>query len=435
MTPFNKNIISKRRSDLALAWATTLEDNDAVLICCGEPISKPGGLDQNYYFLPHPAYFWMSGKQRDSGIVLYSKKNGWIDFLKPVTTSEMVWEGAQDEACVSHDYESLDSLVSFLNTQNFYKVFILGQPSVTISKLEKNSDLVFRNRLSKEMDFTRRIKDEAEVELILEAARIANRGYQHIKKLIAPGVSEKMIQIEFESEIQRNGAHKVPYDTIVGAGSRSGILHAIPTMNKIKTGDLVLVDAGADLFDYCVDITRVFPASGIFSEQQQSIYAIVLEAQRKAIALARHGVDWKDVHYKSAGVIADGLKHLNILKGEVDSILGSGAISVFYPHGVGHLVGLRVRDTGCEENKLPQKYCGVTLRVDLKIQEHYILTVEPGCYFIPALFNDQKIRTQYKDLINWSELEKWKDFGGVRIEDDILITKSDPRNLTEIVAK
>ncbi len=433
MAPFERNIISNRRDNLARNWSESLQDNDSVLICCGEHLPKPGGLDQTYYFLPHPAYFWITGKQRVSGIALYSKKRGWIDFVKPVNSAEMVWEGSKFEA--DGECESLESLDSFLASQNFHRVFILGQPSLNTLKLEKNCDAAARAQLCAKIDFTRRIKDESEVELILKAALIANKGYEKIKKLIQPGISEREIQIEFEAEIQRNGAHRVPYDTIVGTGTRSAVLHAIPTNNKIEKGDLVLIDAGADLYDYCVDITRVFPADGSFSTQQAAIYAMVLEAQRRAIAISRPGIDWRNVHRESAWVIADGLRQLNIMKGDIDSILESGAISVFYPHGVGHLVGLRVRDTGCEENKSPQKYCGVTLKVDLKIQEHFILTVEPGCYFIEALIEDQKIRNQYKDFINWSEVERWKDFGGVRIEDDILITKSAPKNLTEVVLK
>lgn len=279
------------------------------------------------------------------------------------------------------------------------------------------------------------IKDDSEVNLIAEAANIANKGYERIQSFIQPGVTEKDIQIEFEAEIQRYGAHKIPYDTIVGSGVNSAILHASPTTKKILKDELVLIDAGADIYDYCVDITRVFPASGCFSARQQEVYNIVIESQKRAINICKPNTAWHEVHRESARVIADGLKQLKILKGNTDSILESGAISVFYPHGVGHLVGLRVRDTGHEENQQPQKYCGVALRVDLKIQENFILTVEPGCYFIPSLIGEASTNLKYKDFIDWSEVDKWKDFGGIRIEDDILITKSSPRVLTDAIKK
>ncbi len=285
------------------------------------------------------------------------------------------------------------------------------------------------------MDQTRRIKDAEEVALIESIASLAQRGYQKLKGFIRPGVSEREIQIEYESEVLRAGAHSLPYDTIVGAGTNAAILHAIPTSKRIADGELVLIDAGADVFDYCVDITRVFPANGNFSPQQSEIYSLVKEAQRKAIEHCRIGNEWHQVHAAAARVIADGLRKLKILNGEVDGLLETGAISVFFPHGVGHLVGLRVRDTGQEENLQPKHYYGVRIRVDLKLEENHLVTAEPGCYFIEALLSDSETRAKYKDQVNWTEAERWKSFGGVRIEDDVLITKTEPRVLTAIVEK
>jgi Xaa-Pro aminopeptidase len=126
---------------------------------------------------------------------------------------------------------------------------------------------------------------------------------------------------------------------------------------------------------------------------------------------------------------------MNVMKGSVDSILETGAIAVFYPHGVGHLVGLRVRDTGHEENVNPKTYSGARIRVDLTLQENILITVEPGCYFIKTLINDKTNREKHKDFINWAETEKWLNIGGVRLEDDILITASGNSNLTAVVAK
>jgi Xaa-Pro aminopeptidase len=136
------------------------------------------------------------------------------------------------------------------------------------------------------------------------------------------------------------------------------------------------------------------------------------------------------VHEASARAIAEGLHDLNILLLPPEEALSTGAIGVFFPHGVGHLVGLRVRDVGCEENRNPKKYFGAFLRVDLDLEEGHMLTVEPGCYFIPALIDDPQIRTTHKQHLNWSELDKWRGFGGVRIEDDIVIRSKGPEILT-----
>ena len=221
---------------------------------------------------------------------------------------------------------------------------------------------------------------------------------------------------------------------MIGSGVNAAILHASPTAKVIEQNDLVLIDAGVDLYDYCVDITRVFPASGTFSSQGKMLYDLVKNAHAAGIENAIVGKDWHNIHKLTAKIIAEGLKSFGILKCDADTALESEAIALFYPHGVGHLVGLRVRDTGSPENLSPKKYCGAYLRVDLKLQENLTLTVEPGCYFIPALLNHPDRRKKFADLINWSEAEKWIPVGGVRVEDDILIQKNGPpRVLTQVV--
>jgi Xaa-Pro aminopeptidase len=322
-----------------------------------------------------------------------------------------------------------------LKSHNFSQVYKIGQLPFGDEGLLSESGRDTLEQIHIKVNALRRIKDEHEIQMILQIADMANAGYKKIKSFIRPGVTEREIQIEYEAEVYRHGAQTMPYGTIVGSGINSAVLHAVPTAKKVEQGDMVLIDAGADVFDYCVDITRVLPASGQFSPMQKSLYDIVKKAQDKVFEKSRIGTQWHDVHIASARVIAEGLKSLNIITGEIDSVLETGAISVFYPHGVGHLVGLRVRDVGCPENKNPKKYCGANLRVDLELKENFLITAEPGCYFIKALIDDAENRTNFKDFINWTEVEKWKGIGGVRIEDDILITQGAPRNLTAVVEK
>lgn len=202
----------------------------------------------------------------------------------------------------------------------------------------------------------------------------------------------------------------------------------------VEKGELVLIDAGADIEDYCVDITRCYPTNGKFSEKQQAIYDTVLKAQEKCISMCTPGTEWSEVHNTAGRIMAQGLKDFNILNCSADEALETGAISVFFPHGVGHLVGLRVRDVGGVANKPVQKFNGVNLRVNFPLQENYLVTVEPGLYFVKALIENPEIRSKHKDSINWNEVEKWRSVGGVRIEDDILVGKT-PTNLTDCVKK
>jgi Xaa-Pro aminopeptidase len=343
----------------------------------------------------------------------------------------MLWEGG------SGKLEGLDiaELASWLEKQKPTRLFPLGQPSAIWLNYEGVADAGPLARLQEQLNKARRIKDPAEAQLVRELAGIANAGYTRLQNFIKAGVSERQIQIEYEKEVLKAGSEKFPYDTIVGAGRNAAILHAIPTSRVVQKGDLVLIDAGADIQDYCVDITRVFAANGSFSQQQKVIYELVAKAQQESIQKARPGVEWHDVHRAAARTLADGLKGLNLMRGNTEDLLESGAISVFFPHGVGHMVGQRVRDVGGDATKPLRSCCGVRVRVDLPLEENFMMTVEPGLYFVPAILDDSSYRSRYKEQVNWSEVEKWRDFGGIRIEDDVLIKSPGAEVLTAVVEK
>ncbi len=417
---FSITAISERKRRSAQALSSVLKDEDTVLVYSGTPIHKPGGFDQTYTFLPHPDYFWLTGSRRAYGVSAFTKAEGWQDFILPVTREELIWEGGAEVV----PGKDLADFSPWLEKRNPSRVFILGRDGNEEYQLIQET----YNR-------ERRKKDSEEVELVRRLASIANAGYLKVRSSIRPGISERQIQLDYETAVLQAGSEKLPYDSIVGTGSNSAILHAIPTTRIVKEGEHVLIDAGADIHDYCVDITRIFPASGQKSTQLKNIYDIVLKAQMESIAMCVPGTDWKDVHLKSAKVMAQGLVDLNILKISADEALHTNAISVFFPHGVGHMVGLRVRDVGGPYNPNPKKYAGARLRVDMQLEENHLMTVEPGLYFIAALLHDAETRRTYGDQINWLEAEKWLSFGGVRLEDDILVTSKGAINLTEVVEK
>lgn len=432
MSIFPAEVIERRKTSVANALNNILKNDECLLVLCGAPLQSPGGLDQTYDFLPHPTYFWLTGMRAPHGVSFYSKAEGWIDFVRLPTREEKFWDGAKDEGIIGQDLSRLSDLLA---RHKFSQIYKIGQLSINDAAWTSAAGSESLERIHLEVNALRRIKDEHEVALILQVADIANKGYQKFRSVLTPGISENELRIEYEAEIQRHGAHGVPYSTIIGTGTNAAVLHAIPTQRKVAADDMILIDAGAQVYDYCVDITRVYPATGSFSSQQQNLYDLVKSMQNKALERCQIGTQWRDVHRTTAAVLAEGFKDLGLMKGDIEEILNTGAISVFYPHGVGHLVGLRVRDVGMPENKNPQKYCGANLRIDLPLKENFIITVEPGCYFIAPLLDDAENRSKYKDFINWNEVEKWKNVGGVRIEDDVLITPQGPRNLTAVVDK
>ncbi len=426
---FDDKTITERRKRAEAKLNPVLKQGDLILIFSGEPVQRPGGHDQTYDFLPHPEYFWISGLRRSHGIVAYSKDSGWTDFVMPVSLLEKLWEGAVEQEFGGKPVAEFES---WLAKQRAEKVFVFGQPNEKERKLCNASEERW-NALQEALNSARRPKDAAEIKLIKGCAKAANEGYKRIAKFIRAGVSEREIQIEFETAVLKAGAEKFPYGSIVGSGINSAVLHAVPTARVVKKGELVLIDAGADIHDYCVDITRVFSA-GKMSAQQKEIYALVASAQKAAIKKCTPGTEWYEVHEASARVIAEGLKELGIFQSSVDSVLESGAVSVFFPHGVGHMVGQRVRDVGGVVGKEVKKYCGVRLRVDLPLEEGFVMTAEPGVYFVPALLDLPENRAQFGEHINWREADKWRKFGGVRIEDDVLV-KAKPEVLTAVVKK
>jgi Xaa-Pro aminopeptidase len=207
----------------------------------------------------------------------------------------------------------------------------------------------------------------------------------------------------------------------------------------MKDGDLALLDSGAEsLLHYASDITRAFPVSGKFTQRQKDIYNIVLDSQLKAIEAIKPEVSFKDIHLQTAKIIAGGLKELCLMKGNVDDAVAQGAHALFYPHGLGHMLGLDVHDmeglgegfVGYDESVQRSDQFGLAyLRLAKKLHPGFVITVEPGIYFIPQLYKNWKTENKLAEFINYDKVGEYMDFGGIRIEDDVLVTETGNRVL------
>jgi Xaa-Pro aminopeptidase len=217
------------------------------------------------------------------------------------------------------------------------------------------------------------------------------------------------------------------------------ILHNTSYINQLKKGQLLLVDAGAENeLHYASDITRTTPVGGKFNQQQKEIYELVLKTLNQSIELLKPGVTYKEVHIFAAKIITAGLIDLGLMRGDVDSIVESGAHALFFPHGLGHMLGLDVHDmedlgednVGYGEGIERSTQFGTGfLRLARELKPGFVLTVEPGIYFIPMLIEKWKTENKFKKTINYSKLDEYKNFGGIRIEDNILITTESNRIL------
>ena len=217
------------------------------------------------------------------------------------------------------------------------------------------------------------------------------------------------------------------------------ILHGAPKMNYLEAGRLLLVDAGAETVNnYCSDHTRTTPVSGKFTRRQKEIYTIVEQAHDLAMQQAKPGVRYYDVHMDVCRHITDGLKELGLMKGDTEEAVQAGAHALFLPHGLGHMMGLDVHDmedlgqtyVGYDDEIQPSTQFGTaSLRMGRRLQKGFVITDEPGIYFIPDLIDYWKANDLNTQFLNFDAIEKYKDFGGIRIEDDLLITDDGARFL------
>ena len=256
-------------------------------------------------------------------------------------------------------------------------------------------------------------------------------------KLIKPGVTEKYIAGQVDGVALSLG-EKVSFATIFS--QHGEIMHGNPSMNPLVDGRLALCDAGCETPEhYCSDNTRTMPVSGKFSQRQLEIYSIVEECHDLALNIAKPGVKYFDVHLAVCRLMTDRLKELGLMKGDTDAAVEAGAHAMFLPHGLGHMMGMDVHDmeglgqiyVGFDEETRPRldQFGTNCLRMGRRLEEGFVVTDEPGIYFIPALIDDWKASGHCRDFLNFDMLETYKDFGGIRIEDDILVTKDGCRFL------
>lgn len=269
------------------------------------------------------------------------------------------------------------------------------------------------------------------------AAAATIEGYKVLPQWLRPGVTERRIQVEMEAAFFRAGGQTTAYGTIVGSGPNAAVLHFEPSSRVLSDGELVLIDAGAEVEGYACDVTRVYPVGGKFRPEARDLYALLLDVQVAGIAGCRIGMEFKELHLATARRIAEGLAHLGYLRGAADELVESGAAALFFPHGLGHLVGLGVRDAsgylpGRQRSTHPQSRF---LRQDFPLGENFVTTIEPGIYFIPAMLDDPAARDTHRNRVNWAKVDSVKGMGGFRIEDNVLVTKGEPEVLTRDIPK
>lgn len=284
----------------------------------------------------------------------------------------------------------------------------------------------------------RAVKSPDEIAEIERAMAIGYEMHTTAMKACRPGVTEKYIAGLLEGIACSYGC-KVSFNTILSMHGE--IFHGDPSLRPLEAGRLMLCDAGAETVNnYCSDNTRVTPISGRFTSRQRDIYTIVEACHDLVIEKARPNLKWMDMHLDVCRLMTDRLKDLGLMRGNTDDAVAAGAHAMSLQHGLGHMMGMDVHDmeglgqiyVGFDDEVRPSTQFGTDcLRCGRRIQPGWVLTDEPGIYFIPALIDKWRAEGLHKEFINYDLLETYKDFGGIRLEDDILITDTGCRVLGE----
>lgn len=285
----------------------------------------------------------------------------------------------------------------------------------------------------------RSTKEQQEIEELERAAEIGYMMHTTAMRLVKPGLTEKYVAGQVDGIAYSYGAMP-SFPTIFS--QHGEIMHGNPSMAELESGRLVLCDCGGETINnYCSDNTRTFPVNGKFTQRQLEIYSIVEECHDYVLDVARPGVKYMDVHFAVCRLMTERLKELGLMKGDVDEAVAAGAHAMFLPHGLGHMMGMDVHDmesfdqinVGFDEETRPRldQFGTNCLRMGRRLEEGFVVTDEPGIYFIPALIDDWKKSGHCAEFLNFDKLETYKDFGGIRIEDDVLITKNDCRFIGE----
>lgn len=289
----------------------------------------------------------------------------------------------------------------------------------------------------------RSVKDAYELQEIENTMNnVTREAYGQAIGLIKPGTFEYQIAGALEGSVLEKNC-RMGYPIICTVNGQ--ILHNHYYGNELKKNQLLLIDAGAESpMRYATDITRTYPVGGKFTNQQKEIYRIVIDAQREAIQAIKPGRPYGEVHMIAATTIARGLKELGLMKGDVDDAVRHGAHALFFPHGIGHMLGLDVHDMEDigedyigydQEFKRSEQFGTAYLRLAKRLQEGYVVTVEPGIYFIDPLIDKWHSEGRYRDFIDYKTVDKFRGFGGIRIEDNIVVTEQGHRVIGKPMAK
>ncbi|MFC6103296.1 aminopeptidase P family protein [Olivibacter domesticus] len=431
-----------------------------ILLFIGNNESPMNYADNAFPFRQDSSFLYYFGIQEPKlAAVIDLDENKDILFGDELTIDEIVWMGRQEtlqEKCRKvgiEDIQPSSQLAPYLQKalrqqrvihflppyQSENKLKLIDLLGLSLKELASQASAPFIQAVVAQ----RSVKSQEEVTQIETAVNTSVDMHLLAMRLAKAGTTELQVANAIQ-EMAQNAGGRLAYPTILSVHGE--ILHNHKHLNTLRDGQLVLNDSGAETaMGYAGDLTRTFPVGKTFTNKQKEIYNIVLEALQQSSALLAPSVRYLDVHFKACSTLVEGLKSIGLMKGNTEEAVALGAHTLFFQCGTGHMMGLDVHDM----EDLGEQYVGYTetlkkdtttfglksLRLGKELAAGYVLTVEPGIYFIPELFSRWKAENKLKDFINYNEVEKYLSFGGVRIEDNYLVTDTGYKKLGKELAK
>ena len=417
------------------------ENQEGVIYLKGADIMYRYGTDFEFPFRQESNFWYLTGVNEPEYHAVLDIKSGDYHLFAPERDAQFaVWHGKiKSNDQIQKDYEPdhlhrANDILSVLKKLKPSSIYCLDEEQAEfIEDLNRNFN-VETDTLQDALTFCRCIKTDHELDLLREAARVNNIAHLEAMKALKPGMHEYEMKGVFDYHQTSNGLLQPAYTGIHAGGTNSAILHYVENKDKINDGELYLIDAGYECEGYASDVTRTYPANGRFSGDQAAIYQIVLDALNQCIENVKPGVKMEDLHMGASRIILQGLKELGVVKGDIDDMMENNIFALFFPHGLGHFLGLDTHDVGGYPQGVERiDRPGIKfLRVRRELMPGMVITIEPGIYFIPALLKPALENAEQAKYLNADKVESLLNFGGIRIEDNLIITEEGYENLTDV---
>lgn len=385
--------------------------------------------DQTVPLRQHRYFYYLTGYEAPDAIVTYCAKTDKITLYIPeIDDEEVMWSGLPLSAEQIRTVSDVDEI----KYMNHLEGDLKGKNLISVETYDKRGEVTMSQPLLDALDEARAIKDSHELALMRHASKITDNSHLAVMSALPIEKNEGHIHAEFIYHSIRQGSKNQSYDPICCAGTSAGTLHYVKNDLPLDDKLLVLIDAGAEWKNYASDVTRCFPISGEWTKECRDIYEAVLDIQNQCIEKVKPGVNYEDLHRDAHRILIRHLMRLGIFtNGTEDEIFDSRVSCGFFPHGLGHMLGMDTHDTAGRPNYEDKDPMYRYLRLRRTLEENMVLTIEPGCYFNKYLL-DHFIEPEQEKFLDRAVLDKYWTVGGVRIEDDILVTDKGYENFTKM---